>query len=217
MLILFPFQLPAGKYKSLPTITKSFWGEALNLTVSAIGEGRGGVFCFVACSAKMLQLYDDFHNQNNLFLLIKMILPTFPVCAVPLFSSIPFVTLYFEWSTVWGEASSEARAPGEQPEQRGCWGWGGRWWRRLRLRRRILSQSALLWLHQAGPLLCDRDGTVRPAAQASPHCNQELPSCQSQVNNTRGAVPEEGRILTLALGWLNASYSSAHTDTLNCL
>lgn len=116
-----------------------------------------------------------------------------------LFTSIHIVMLCLVSSAVWGEARSEAWAPGEQPERHGGWGWGGRRRRRLWLRWRVLSQSPLLRLRQAGPVLCDGDGAVRSATQAAPHRDQELPPGQPEVNDTRGAVPEEGRSLTLTL------------------
>ncbi len=124
------------------------------------------------------------------------LLPSLLIFVISWFTSIPIRNDRFALSTVWGEAGSEAWAPGEQPERRGQWGWGGGRWRRLWLRRRVLSQSPLLWLHQAGPVLCDGDGTVRPATQAPPHRDQKLPSCQPEVNDARGTVPEEGRSLT---------------------
>lgn len=111
-----------------------------------------------------------------------------------------------------GEAGPEAWAPREQPRRRGRRRRGGRRRWRLWLRRRILRQSPLLWLHQAGPVLCDGDGTVRPAAQARSHRHQELPSGQLEVNHTRRTLPEEGRKLTKQV---NHCSFSVHAHLLN--
>lgn len=123
-------------------------------------------------------------------------------------------------SIVWGEARTEACAPGEQPQCWGQWRRGGRWCWRLRVWWRVLGQSPLLWLRQARSVLRDRDGAVCTATQAPPHCDQELPSGQPEVNHTRRAVPEEGRNQTQIINSLNISLLlgvvSLSLEALNC-
>lgn len=99
--------------------------------------------------------------------------------------SITLVTIFF-LSAVRGEAGSEARAPGEQR------GRGRRRWRGLGLGRRVVGEGPLLQLRQAGPVLRDGDGALRPAAQAPSHRDEELPSGQPEVDHAGGALPEEG-------------------------
>lgn len=105
--------------------------------------------------------------------------------------------VFLSCPSVRSETCSEAFALWKQSQQQRInqRGRGRRWWWRLWFGRWVLGKSPLLWLHQAGLVLRDRDGTLRTATQAPQNSYKELPPGQFEVYHPRGAVSEEGRMI----------------------